>query len=393
MNDPRKISRWSTPLVCAGALVCLGIGFAAARWTALGPAAPRGEGASAAAPMSVGEKNAGMEASVSLSWEDRWQEKKGRPACPATTRARAALIEELARTDPQRALKLALAESNWLIRDQLRAAALRGWAAVAPDAASEWAMAQTIMGERMRCVSAVLAGAVEHPEEAVRVALKACAADPRPAGDYGHNLINALVDRTGDFKIAAEFARAADMVDRQSYLIDSAYYQWAQHEPERAFAELAAVTDPGARDAAIKGVIEGCADSDARKLADYAKVLPEGDDRSRILAVALPEWVGKDPEAALKWINDAGPSQDFDLGLAALARLPSMMESRPAMAMELTDNITDPVRRSLTKSDVFVNWARHDYEAAERYAQSVQNPEYQEMFRTDLRTVAAGRNP
>src|SRR6185503_9681683 len=129
------------------------------------------------------------------------------------------------------------------------------------------------------------------------------------------------------------------------------------------------------------------ADSDARKLADYAKVLPEGEDRSRILAVALPEWVGKDPNAALEWINQAGPNPDFDPGLAALARMPSLWESHPTVAMELTDNITDPVRRVLTKSDVFLQWARRDYAAAEQYAQSMQNPEYREMFLQDLKTA------
>src|SRR6185503_15010494 len=110
------------------------------------------------------------------------------------------------------------------------------------------------------------------------------------------------------------------------------------------------------------------------------KALPEGDDRSRILAVALPEWVGKDPEAVIKWINESDPDPDFDRGLATLSKLQSLVESHPDVAMEVSDSITDPVQRSLTKSDIFIRWARQDYQAAEQYARSLQNPEYREMF-------------
>ena len=331
-------------------------------------------------------------APVTPPWDTRWREKKSRPICPASIRARAALLEELARTDPKRALELALAESNLLVRDELRAAALRGWAAVAPEAAGEWAMAQPVLGERMRCFEAVLAGAVENPAEAVRIALKACEADPEPARSYGHTLVNALIERAGDFKAAAEFAQQATMVEGQSYLIDSTYFQWAQNEPEHAFKEVAALDDPEIQEAAMKGLIQGFANSDARALSDYAKALPEGEDRSRILAVALPEWMGKDPQAALDWINQADPHPDYDLGIGTLATSPGLAQSHPLIALELTDGMCDSAQRSMAKGNVFLQWARQDFGAAERHAQTVQNPDYREMFLGILETVTYGMN-
>ena len=303
------------------------------------------------------------------------------------------MLEELARTDPKRALALAMAESNWLIRDQLRDAALRGWGAIAPDEAAGSAMAQPLMGERMRCVSAVLTGAAENPSAALRTGLRVCSADPAPSGDYGHALINALVDKTGAFDTAVQFAQAATMVDRQSYLLDSAYYQWAQHEPDRALGQLANITDPKIRDAAMKGIIEGCASANPQKLADYAAKLPEGDDRSQFLNIALPKWVGKNPEAALQWINRADPHPDYDKGVAALAMLPSLIDNRPEVAMELTDSICDTARRTLTKSNVFFQWARSDPDAARKYAESAQNPEYRETLMDDLATAIASKTP
>ena len=331
--------------------------------------------------------------SLDAAWETRWESSLKSPRSPAQTRARAAMLEELARTDPKRALALALAESNWLIRDQLRDAALRGWGAVAPDEAADWALAQPLMGERMRCVSAVLTGAAENPSAALRTGLRVCSADPAPSGDYGHALINALVDKTGSFDTAVQFAQAATMVDRQSYLLDSAYYQWAQHEPDRALGQLANITDPKIRDAAMKGIIEGCASANPQKLADYAAKLPEGDDRSRFLDIALPKWVGKNPEAALQWINRADPHPDYDKGVAALAMLPSLIDNRPEVAMELTDSICDTARRTLTKSNVFFQWARSDPDAARKYAESAQNPEYRETLMDDLATAIASKTP
>lgn len=392
MPSPFFSRRWSTPLVCGAGLIALIIGYTAAR------SLPRSANPTTAAAPQIGADDrkpiAAATASApaeEASWDGRWRDLANQPNSPARTRSLEQMLEELGRTEPQRALALALAEGNWLARDQLRNAALRGWGSAAPDAAADWAMGQTLLGERMQCVSAVLAGAVEHPEEAMRVGLRLCAADPGPSGDYGHNLINALVDKKGDYETATRFALAANMVDRQSYLLDSAFYQWAQHEPDRALEELSKITDPKIRSSALKGVIEGWADADAEKLADFAQTLPPGEDRSRALSVALPQWVAKDPEAALQWINRSDPSPDFDKGIAALAVLPSLLQNRPEMAMEMTDNIVDSAQRSLAKSNVFYRWAMRDPVAARTYAVGLQNPEYREMLLGDLETLAASQ--
>jgi hypothetical protein len=323
------------------------------------------------------------------TWRAEWEESVQLSNSPRRIRRLATLLETLARSDPQRALALARAETNWLARDELRDAALRGWGATAPDAAADWAMSHHLMGERMRCVSAVLTGAAEQPERAIAVALRVCAADPTPAGDYGHSLINALVERAGDFGSAARFATAATMVDRQPFLLDSAFYQWAQHEPERAMEELRTLSDKESREAAMKGVLSGWANQDAQRLAQFAQALPEGQERGSVLAVALPQWVGKDPEGALKWMNEVEPHPDFDRGVAALALQPTLLHQKPEVAMELTDTICDSAQRKLIKSNVFYQWAMRDRAAAERYAKTVQHPETREMLLDDLRSLAA----
>jgi hypothetical protein len=323
-------------------------------------------------------------ANVRKKWEDSWSQTKRQPACPARNRNLEAMLEELARTDPQRALALAMAEGNWLLRDKLRNAALRGWGAVAPDAAADWAMAQPDLGNRLFCVQAVLSGAVEKPDEAVRVALRVCEADPLPAGDYGHAVINALIDKAGSYEAATKFALAATKVDRQSYLVDSAFYQWAQNQPELAAAKLSEIKDPKVRDSVMKGVIEGWADADAKSLATYAQSMPPGEDRTKFMSIALMQWGSKNPEDTMQWINQFEPHPDFDKGFATLALGDTILKTRPEMAIEMTEYITDPAQRTLTRDNAFWRWALRDPEGARKYAESVQNPEYRTSMLDDL---------
>lgn len=378
MPSELSIPRWSTTtLVIASLLAALFAGFATRQLATKTSSNAQTVAGSA-------QVNLDRSANARNHWEDTWTQTERQPACPARNRNLEAMLEELARTDPQRALALAMAEGNWLLRDKLRNAALRGWGAVAPDAAADWAMAQPELGNRLFCVQAVLSGAVEKPDEAVRVALRVCEADPLPAGDYGHAVINALIDKAGSYEAATKFALAATKVDRQSYLVDSAFYQWAQNQPELAAAKLAEIKDPQLRDSVMKGVIEGWADADAKSLATYAQAMSPGEDRTKFMSIALMQWGSKNPEDTMQWINQFEPHPDFDKGFATLALGDTILKTRPEMALEMTEYITDPAQRTLTRDNAFWRWALRDPTGARAYAESVQNPEYRASMLDDL---------
>ena len=392
---PSRPPGWSPPAATALALAAALLGFALGRaFLPPRPASATPSVAALAGSASDQSRVASAAPSAAEAWDARWRDLSARPgSAAALTREREAMLEELARTDPQRALALAEAEANWLTRDQLRDAALRGWASVEPDAAADWAMQQPVLGERMKCVAAVLAGATAQPDAALRVGLRLCAADPEPAGFYGHMVINALVERAGDFDSALRFATSATMVDRQSFLLDSAFYQFAQHDPDRAYARLAAITAPAIREAALKGIIEGRSDFDPQSFATFAQNLPAGADRSQALAISLQRWADKDPQAALQWINRGDPDPDFDPGVAALATSSTLIAAQPEIALELTDSICDTTKRVLTKSRVFFEWALRDPAAARRYAEAVEHPETRATLLQDLESLPsdAGR--
>ena len=319
--------------------------------------APLSSSSPAAAENSASEEN-------TAPWAKRWETTLAQASNPARTRALAALLEELARTDPSRALGLARSQPDWRLRDLLRDASLRGWAATAPDAAGDWALTARLE-DRRAIVGAVLQGAAENPATAVDLALRLCAADPEPAGDYGHAAIAALVD-AGAFAEAARFGAEVGP-GKFPFLLQSAYFEWARHDPASALAAAAKIEDPVLAGQARSQAITGWSWADAAGLAKHALKLPPGAERSQALAEALPLWLERYPDEAATWIqrNDTGP--EFDAGLAALANQQSFLTSRPSAALALASDIADPAKRAETLRNVFQQWAARDPRSARAY--------------------------
>lgn len=373
--------RWPRPVALAVGLAAAVGGFIAGRETGGSPDLRARAGTGTGGPLRLAERPAPTAPSAAAAaWDDEWTElRQGRPASPRRDRALAELLERLARTDPRRALALAAAESNWDLRDDLRDAALRGWGATEPAAAAAWAKTLRLE-ERFRGMAAVLAGAAEQPGVAVPLALDLCAADPEPAAHYGHTLVSALVAR-GEFGAATEFAARAKSIDTQTHVLDSAFFQWAQHQPESALAALAQVADPKVRGAALQGVLEGWSAANPRILADWAHALPAGADRAQALATVLPRWVDRDPAGATEWLNRIDPSPELDDGFAAVATSNALIAQHPRSAMDWADSISDPVKRRMAKHDVFYEWAQRDLAAATEFAAAVRNPDEIAMMR------------
>lgn len=378
MPSSFRSPRWSTlTLVGLGALAA-SLGLWAGRSSSASRLPPADARATSSPTVVSGHNQPAHDNAPAGSWAKQWDKLKELPSTPKRDQELAELLETLAKSDPQLALKLALAEGNWRLRDTLRNAVLRGWGAVAPDAAVDWAMGHRL-DVRMQCVAAALTGAAANPSEAVRVALRVCKADPEPAADYGHALITALVENTGAFQDAARFAATVG-TDRQQQLLDSAFYQWARHQPDQASAAIAQIADPVARAAAHDGLLAGWASVDPTKLAAHAQLLPSQEERSRALAVALPRWAEKDAAGAAEWLGRFDPGAEFDAGIATVATSRALIAQAPRTAMEWTESITDRAQRLITQHEVITQWAQRDPRAARQFAETVKNPDAREMM-------------
>lgn len=304
---------------------------------------------------------------------------------PSREREIGTALEDLARRDPQRAMKLALAEANFRLRADLRDAVLRGWAAVAPDEAAAFAFTLAA-GDRQRAFEAVFTGAAHDPDADVRLGVKLCTEHPDVAADLGQFMITALTE-AGAYDAALTFA-VQDSTPNHNAWLNSAMYEWAAHEPGRAEAALERVTDPQSREAAFQGLISGWAAANPASLADYAMHLPMGDERARALAQALPQWANYDAASAAEWLNRADPAPDLDLGFATVATLPNVVSQWPESAVAWAQCITEPALRTNTLRMLGHQWAQTDPTALRRFIASMS-----EATTGDRSALLEGLNP
>jgi hypothetical protein len=277
-------------------------------------------------------------------------------------------LNGLARSDPARAMTLALGENNPMLRERLRDAVLQGWAAVSPEKAGGWAMALP-PADRRQALMAVFSGAAEKPGEAVRFGENLCQQLPAEAADYGQLLIAALTE-AGAYETAAQFARGGSS-DHVSAWLNAAYYQWAMRQPEPALKAFGAITDPAIRSAAFLGLTAGWAEANPAAVASYALHLPAGSDRAEALGQMLSQWATRDPLTASEWmLQNLNPSTDLDGGVSAVASLPSLVSQRPEIAIGWAENIADPHLRVTTLTTVAQLWTQRDPEGARSFIQS-----------------------
>ncbi len=386
---------WSTPTVIALCVLLGALGAFAGRRnrptvvmrtsTANGVAAATQGGTAASASAAAAATDA---VGASDSWNDRWKGVFNERSTPARNKKLIALIEELAKTDPKRALALAQSVADWRLRDLLRNAAVRGWAEVKPDEAGEWALT-TRTDDRRSVVEALMQGAARNPGAAVRVALHLCAVDTERAGDYGHYTIGALVD-SGAFEAATRFGLEVGP-EKYPFLLKSAFFQWGRNQPEAAMAALDNVSDPILRSQARGEAIAGWAWADAKSVAAFALTLPAGEERSQVLSLALPRWVEKDPTAASEWINQAQNPAEMDAGVAAMANLQSIITKQPSLAMTLAGGISNPADRAHTMRAVFRQWAQNDLSAAQQYIAATGRAEDRALLTDELKDLFPDR--
>jgi hypothetical protein len=299
--------------------------------------------------------------------EQVWRRWSAADRTATTERAMIAVLEGMARDRPETAMAIARREPNLILQEQLRNAVLRGWATKAPEQAAAWAMTLSPM-DRPNAITAVFQGAVERPNEAVRIGTELCAQNPAQSGVFGQILISSLAE-AGAFETAVRFA-AADASENRASWINTAFYQWATYQPIRALASLDSLSDPIVHAAAFQGLVTGWAMTSPDALAAYAVHLPPGELRSQVLSQALPQWAIRNPADALAWIDRQGSSPEFDPGVISIATLPLLIADHPETAVSCAADISDPVVRASILRTLGESWAERDPLGANRYMAS-----------------------
>jgi len=299
-------------------------------------------------------------------WTAAWERLAAAPNSPANDVAAEAALEKLAETDPARALTIALAERNRQRRTDWLHAVLRGWAAVAPEAAAAW-MATLPSLDHEGAETSVLDGAGRNPAAALALVNGLVQSDPANARSHANQLLRVLGYR-GDYEAGVDFA--AHLPENiRSEMLGTAFQYWAEAQPERALDAALKLPDGDTRTTAIDAAVSGWSQGDPASLAEFAVNLSSSVDRAEALQTALREWVQINPKAASEWMNRFDPKPELDAGAAAVALQPGLLERQPDIAASWAESITDPKLRSGTLANVLREWAARDGAAALNYAQ------------------------
>jgi len=295
-----------------------------------------------------------------------WDELSGLSRTPAGEGEMAALIEKMAEQDPQRAIALAAAQTNLRLRAALLRSALKGWGTADPEAAAKWAQSETVM-DQAQAINALLQGAVQDPDKAVRVAATLMQNDSSRASEFGGDLISALTE-TGQFVRAANFAASGPASSREDWMLP-AYSRWAEFQPQAAVASAMQIADPGLREAAFNAITAGWSPTDPKGVVDFARTSLPPEQQNAALSSAIGFWADNDPVAAAMWINQNDPGVASDTGAAEIALSPQLAR-KPEVAVTWAESISCPELRSETLQALLAKWAAFDFSSAENYVEN-----------------------
>lgn len=325
------------------------------------------------------------------SWSGKsWDEVHARPATLTRNDLLVAMIETLAVSDPARALGLAQAEPNRLLRDRLMQSVLRGWGRSSPTHAGQWALALVDPAAREAALKSVFAGAVAGgPDAAIDVGKILMAQNVGEPLAYGGHLLDALCD-AGYFEAAAQFAATGD-ANQRTFWLQQAYSKWASFQPERAAEAAATIEDPGVRALALHGVIGGWADANPAGAVQFATQLPNDGEKSALISQSLLRWTKTDLKAASDWINNHELGTAMDQGISSVANEDYI---KPDVALSWAESVVNPKLRSETLASVLRRWATTDLAAAKQYAETTKNllPDDQQEI-SGLIATLSGQKP
>lgn len=307
-------------------------------------------------------------------------------AMGASSDAIRAELEGIAVLDPAQAIALAHAVGRTPEEQTAWVTALaRTWAMRAPLAAWTWLSAQDAARLRELAVGTlpeVVIGAMAESEPALLI--RTLDEHVRaPESSLGVSAVHAIHLGLTAMVAHGQLATARDAVEN-----------WARDPASPRIGAAAYVT-----------VADGLAHASPTDAAAWLRQLPATEDRDTALVEFPAHWAEQAPQAALAWteqnlanglrdravertffawvehsapeagewlagyLDRAAPGPTSDRLIGAVINLGSAVQSDPALALQWTSLVSDPVKRVNLEDKVILRWARQDRTAAISFIQ------------------------
>lgn len=289
------------------------------------------------------------------------------------------LMEALTSADDIKAvLDLIGKDSRGNFRMTEQAMLLQKWAKMAPADAAAYANGQRDWS-KFNGLNAVLKTWVkDSPEAAIAWAEKNGAPQSNDAQTQGRGpgedgnwavatllgtLAKTSLDRALDVAANQPYSRARGRMAETlvSELI-------SQRGEEAARDAVLGISDEQFRAGMARELAQRMASKDPQGTAAWANGLPAGETRQRAMAEAISEWAQKDAVAAGSYLQQLGPSPEFDRARQDYAQ--RVVRNDPEGAIAWAQSITDEQRRTDTTREVLRSWTQRDAPAAQTWAQN-----------------------
>jgi len=292
-----------------------------------------------------------------------------------------ALLENLAKTDPEGALELASSVESMREKERARIAVLQEWGQSDPSAALAWAN-QNLRDEPPRTrraqISSIYRGyAVNNPQAAFNQAL-AIENDSRMR-DQALNAIISTQVNSGNLQSAKQAIDAVDDDGLKTQLRAELVEEWASFDPEAAGRYVEALGDQAST--RVKTELLGeWAESDPAAAAAWLGQLADDDPAiARASSAIIREWTRYDLNSSAEWLNSLPASPELDRAIISYTFRAA--EEDPAAAMTWAESIENDRRRTWMMERVAATWKTKD---AGAFTQYLDNSELTEAQRKKL---------
>jgi hypothetical protein len=293
--------------------------------------------------------------------------------------------------DPQQIREALKAVENMHIRERqaIVSSLLSRWVEIEPEAAFAYAL-QT--EPEFDSIDEVIVSWVKQDETAARAAI-----EKLPEGRNRSAALAGLVEALGEIDPERAFLE----VQKNkffSYSIESVFEKWASKDPQTATLYALKLTERSMRRDAFRAVAKAWAEADLPAALQWTETLPDCDvasgytGTSSPLAVVVADWMDRDPEGALHWLEERpvdSKTQDTltALGLEAISKI-----GDPLISARIVTMLPPSPTQNTAWQNLMSWWAYNDLNGALAWARA-QKDEVQQIVMPALARELANSDP
>lgn len=310
--------------------------------------------------------------------ERLWSE----PAVPSRNRHLLGIIQDLARTDPIKAMELAQRAEGLSLREYLQSAVFLGWAEIDPEAAIQSVMEMLGGPPPSRSLlHAVVVGAA-NGEVPIGPRLRSLFEEDSPECIERGFIYFDTLTQNGEFHRAVENVLSLSHPKRVQW-VERIFSQWAMHQPEAAVIFAVAFDDLETRDHALRASVASWSRQFPEDLALFASKIADGPLKEYAVGEAMRQWSEVDLSEATNWLMIQPSDRAFDsTRLEMVLALNRADEDTREAQLGLARMIKTRSIRSTALGRIAQEWSTVD--PASAYAFAAREPDLSEPDRQDL---------